>query len=72
MAKPIQPSQQELDSRKAKETNCVYRICAQDVEAAASSINYDFSGVDKPKNDKDIYGLRYSDYVMPLVKAVQN
>jgi hypothetical protein len=22
---------------------------AQDVEAAASSINYDFSGVDKPK-----------------------
>src|SRR5262249_40206642 len=31
----------------------------------------DFSGVDKPKNDKDLYGLRYSDFVMPLVKAVQ-
>ena len=24
-----------------------------------------------PKNDKDLYGLRYSDFVVPLVKAVQ-
>ncbi len=34
-------------------------------------MNYDFSGVDAAKNDKDLYGLRYSDFVMPLVKAVQ-
>jgi hypothetical protein len=27
------------------------------VEAAAKKINYDFSGVDAPKNDKDVYGL---------------
>jgi len=32
---------------------------------------YDFSGVDVPKNDKDLYGLRYADFVVPLVKAVQ-
>ncbi len=44
---------------------------AQEVEKAAKQINYDFSGVDVPKNDKDIYGLRYSDFVVPLVKAVQ-
>lgn len=44
---------------------------AQQVEAAAKKINYDFSGVDVPKNDKDIYGLRYSDFVVPLVKAMQ-
>jgi trimeric autotransporter adhesin len=44
---------------------------AQDVEAASKKINYDFSGVDVPKNDKDIYGLRYADFVVPLVKAVQ-
>ncbi len=44
---------------------------AQEVEKAAKKINYDFSGVDVPKNDKDIYGLRYSDFVVPLVKAVQ-
>jgi hypothetical protein len=44
---------------------------AQEVEAAAKKINYDFSGVDAPKSNKDLYGLRYSDFVVPLVKAVQ-
>ena len=33
--------------------------------------NYDFSGVDKPKNEKDLYSLRYADFVAPLVKAIQ-
>ncbi len=69
--KLIQPSQQELDSRKVKEQIVFTGFLAQDVEAAATSLNYDFSGVDKPKNDKDLYGIRYSDFVMPLVKAVQ-
>ncbi|MFN3939629.1 MAG: tail fiber domain-containing protein, partial [Chitinophagales bacterium] len=41
---------------------------AQDVEAAAKKINYDFSGVD---NSGEIMGLRYSEFVVPLVKAVQ-
>ncbi|QEC69638.1 hypothetical protein FRZ67_20890 [Panacibacter ginsenosidivorans] len=44
---------------------------AQDVEKAAKSLNYDFSGVDAAKNDKDLYGLRYAEFVVPLVKAVQ-
>ncbi|NHM06723.1 hypothetical protein G4D82_05790 [Flavobacterium sp. CYK-4] len=44
---------------------------AQDVEAAAQSIGYEFSGVDKPKNENDYYGLRYGEFVVPLVKAVQ-
>jgi hypothetical protein len=44
---------------------------AQDVEKAAQSIGYNFSGVDKPKDDQSFYGLRYSDFVVPLVKAVQ-
>jgi len=44
---------------------------AQQVENAAKQIEYDFSGVDAPKNDKDMYALRYSDFVVPLVKAVQ-
>lgn len=44
---------------------------AQEVEKAAEEIGYDFSGVDKPKNDRDFYGLRYSEFVIPLVKAVQ-
>jgi hypothetical protein len=45
---------------------------AQDVEKAALSIGYNFSGVDKPKDDQQsFYGLRYADFVVPLVKAVQ-
>ncbi len=44
---------------------------AQDVEKAAKSLNYDFSGVDAAKNSKDVYGLRYAEFVVPLVKAVQ-
>ncbi len=44
---------------------------AQDVEAAAKKLAYDFSGVDAPKNATDMYGLRYAEFVVPLVKAVQ-
>ena len=46
-------------------------FAAQEVEAAASASGYDFSGVDKPKNANDFYGLRYGDFVVPLVKGMQ-
>ena len=41
---------------------------AQQVDAAANSIGYNFSGVDKAGN---VMGLRYAEFVVPLVKAVQ-
>jgi len=44
---------------------------AQEVEKAAQELNYAFSGVDKPKNENDYYGLRYAEFVVPLVKAIQ-
>ena len=44
---------------------------AQEVEAAAKELGYEFSGVDAPKNEDDLYGLRYSAFVVPLVKAIQ-
>jgi len=44
---------------------------AQEVEAAANKLGYDFNGVDKPKNKDAVYGLRYDQFVVPLVKAVQ-
>lgn len=44
---------------------------AQEVETAAQSINYDFSGVDRPQHENGIYGLRYAEFVVPLVKAAQ-
>lgn len=45
---------------------------AQDVYEAAQSINYPFSGVDKPADGNDgLWGLRYAEFTVPLVKAVQ-
>jgi hypothetical protein len=44
---------------------------AQDVEKAAKEVGYDFSGVDKPKNENDTYGLRYGEFVVPMIKAMQ-
>ena len=44
---------------------------AQEVEQAARSVGYNFSGVDAPKNDQSLYGLRYAEFTVPLVKAVQ-
>jgi hypothetical protein len=44
---------------------------AQEVEQAAKELNYDFDGIYKPQNDKDTYGLGYQQFVVPLVKAVQ-
>ncbi len=41
---------------------------AQEVEEAATKIGYNFSGIDK---DNKLMGLRYSEFVMPLVKSVQ-
>lgn len=59
-------------SRLAKEKILYTGFLAQDVETAARELNFDFSGVDKPKDEsKGMYGLRYSEFVVPLVKAVQ-
>ncbi len=44
---------------------------AQEVEKAAKETNYYFDGVIAPKNNKERYGLSYSQFVVPLVKAVQ-
>ncbi|MDR1120194.1 MAG: tail fiber domain-containing protein, partial [Dysgonamonadaceae bacterium] len=69
-----QPMSQELialdkKAREAKEKQVQTGFVAQDVEEVAQSIGYDFSGVDV--DETGIYGLRYAEFVVPLVKAVQ-
>lgn len=44
---------------------------AQEVEAAAKEVGYDFNGVQIPQNSDGHYSLAYSQFVVPLVKAVQ-
>lgn len=70
-SKVMERSQQELEAIKEKEEVTYSGFIAQDVQQAAKELNYDFSGVDVQKNDRDMYGIRYADFVVPLVKAVQ-
>ena len=32
---------------------------------------FDFDGVSAPENETDLYGIRYAEFVVPLVKAMQ-
>src|SRR5215831_9492476 len=68
------PKEQDAGEREritAKEQTLYSGFIAQDVEKAANSIGYSFSAVDAPKNETDLYNLRYEDFVAPLVKAAQ-
>ncbi|MBL7732097.1 MAG: tail fiber domain-containing protein [Chitinophagaceae bacterium] len=60
-----------VDKTEAQQAIRHSGFIAQEVEQAAKALGFDFSGVDAPKNDKDIYGIRYAEFVVPLVKAIQ-
>ena len=61
----------DASGRQEKESIRYTGFIAQEVEEAARQSQYDFSGVDKPQHDQDLYGIRYAEFVAPLVKAVQ-
>jgi hypothetical protein len=44
---------------------------AQEVEIAAKKCGYNFNGLHIPENADDNYSIAYSQFVVPLVKAVQ-
>ncbi|MFL5788824.1 MAG: T9SS type A sorting domain-containing protein [Flavisolibacter sp.] len=64
-------SEQDRTARQEKSRIKYTGFVAQEVEKAAQKLGYDFSGVDAPKSKDGFYGLRYGDFVVPLVKAVQ-
>jgi hypothetical protein len=70
-AQQLSPELKAIDkkAREDKEKIIQTGFIAQDVEKSAKSIGYDFSGVDV--DEVGIYGLRYAEFVVPLVKAVQ-
>lgn len=57
----------KYDIEKIKMTGFI----AQEIEAAAKESNFDFSGVRVPTGDRKLYSVAYSEFVVPLVKAVQ-
>ena len=64
-------NEQSTEEQKKVESIVYTGFLAQDVEEAANEIGYDFSGVETPPNDGTPYSLRYAEFVVPLVKAVQ-
>ena len=54
-----------------KEKQVLTGFVAQEVEKAASDVGFEFSGVDKPRTSDGLYALRYAEFVVPLVKAIQ-
>jgi trimeric autotransporter adhesin len=67
----IPTMQFETGARKQKALIVYTGFIAQDVKKAAKEINYDFSGVDTAKSDKDLHGLRYAEFVVSLVQVAQ-
>jgi len=56
-----------IDKEKITYTGFV----AQEVETAAKQLGFEFSGIDPAKNENDTYGLHYAEFVVPIVKAMQ-
>jgi hypothetical protein len=46
-------------------------LLAQDVENIIEKMDLEFSGIVKPKNEDDHYSIRYAEFVLPLINAVQ-
>lgn len=44
---------------------------AQEVEEVIKKEGHVFHGIEAPQNENDHYGIRYAEFVVPLVKAVQ-
>ena len=67
----IEALPEDIKARNEKSQIVYTGFIAQEVEKVANEIGFDFSGIESPKNDNDFYGLRYAEFVVPLVKAVQ-
>jgi hypothetical protein len=54
------------------QSNLLYTgLIAQDVEKLLKQLDTEFSGLVKPQNDGDYYSIRYAEFVLPLINAVQ-
>jgi len=62
----------ETDKSEGAAAKIVYNgFVAQEVELAAKKLDFQFSGVDVPETKDGLYGLRYDNFISPMVKAMQ-
>ena len=68
----IKPDESMETSIQKKDDEVYTGFVAQEVAEAAKASGFDFSGVKIPSDpEKEMYGLRYAEFVVPLVKATQ-
>ena len=69
---PVKYTNELEEAAIVKKESITYTgFIAQEVEKAAIDCEFNFSGVLKPQNDKDAYSLSYAEFVVPLVKSIQ-
>jgi len=61
----------DWDGKYDVEKKTMSGFIAQEVDQAAKAARYDFCGVEQPATPDGLYGIRYTDFIMPLVKSVQ-
>ncbi|HYF29653.1 MAG TPA: tail fiber domain-containing protein [Chitinophagaceae bacterium] len=66
-----QKDEVDWPEKYAIEKKKITGFLAQEVEQAAKACNYDFHGITRPSKAEGLYSLSYGDFVVPLVKAVQ-
>ncbi len=59
------------DAEASKSAEEQIGLIAQEVEQAANELGFEFHAIEKPKGPNSHYGLRYSEFVPVLVKAIQ-
>lgn len=60
----------KMNFSETEKTACIGFI-AQEVEKAAKESGFNFPGIDVPRNNKEVYTLRYVDFIMPMIKGMQ-
>jgi trimeric autotransporter adhesin len=66
---PDSVREEQAGARKAPQLQIGF--VAQEVDAIVKKSGYIFSGVETPDQETDAYTIRYDEFVVPLVKAVQ-
>ncbi len=68
----VEPPPERMWEAREKKSAIVYSgFVAQEVDAVAGKLEYDFSGIKRPASENGFYGLSYAKFVVPIVKAIQ-
>ena len=71
LSKKLEEPKEIRNTHKKRNPERQVGFIAQEVEQVVKALGMDFDGVDLPQNNDDLYGLKYSTFVVPLVKSVQ-